>query len=83
MFLPAPFCGAEERGQHATIHGVSKMPKILTSDWLIVTALRSVIGHVFIASVQQCVCGQCIAVQWTVDTGEYRCAALGCNYRAG
>ena len=29
--------------------GQSKMPKILTSDWLIVTALTSVIGHVFTA----------------------------------
>ena len=43
----------------------SETPKNLTSDWLIVTALSFVIGHLFIASVQQCVCGQCIAVQWT------------------
>ena len=51
--------------------------------WLIVTALWSVIGHVFLTSVQQCVCRQCSLVQWTVDTGEYRFASLGCNYRAG
>ena len=61
------FCPAQSAEQIAgpTCHnsgGRLKMPKILTSDWLIVTA--SVIGHVFTASASSVSVG-CIGVQWT------------------
>ena len=46
------------------------MPKNVTSDWLIVTALTSVIGHVFTASANSVSVG-CIAVQWTREESTH------------
>ena len=52
IFLPRSICGAEERGQHAAFKNETETPKNLTSDWLMVTALSSVIGpHLMVREV--------------------------------
>ena len=61
-----------ELGHHTEIPAEegSGTPKNLTSDWLIVTALTSVIGHVFTASANSVSVG-CIAVPWTREESTH------------
>ena len=56
MFLLSWHCGAEQLSQQAAIKPPLLQPtlKNLSGDWLMVTAVSSVIGQVLIASVWQC-----------------------------